>query len=124
MIVNHVGGQVPPYSRTVPFNAAFAANSTPGWSFYWGPPGEALRAEMAAAGRARWAAAEWNLRGKDEAAWLRGFNDTLTFLDCAHVSVYNWDNDFSKRADGQAAVRSLLSSWDGGSSDDRSNGEE
>ena len=67
---------------------------------------------MAAAGRTRWAAAEWNLRGKDEAAWFTGFNGTLNFLDCAHVAVYNWDNDFSKRQDGQAAVRSLLAAWD------------
>jgi len=111
-VVNHVGGQVPPYAATVPFAAAFDGNSTPGYSFYWGAPGPELGAEMAQAGRTRWAAAEWNLRGKDEPAWLAGFNDTLTFLDCAHVAVYNWDNDFSKRPDGQAAVRSLLSTWD------------
>ena len=112
LVVNHVGGQVPPYGRTVPFAAAFDSNSTPGWSFYWGLPGDALRTEMQAAGRTRWAAAEWNLRSKDEATWREAFNGTLSFLDCAHVAVYNWDGDFEKSKEGQAALRDLLATWD------------
>ena len=39
------------------------------------------------------------------------FKGTLTVLDCAHVSVYNWDHDFETQKDGQAAIRALLKAW-------------
>jgi len=70
-----------------------------------------MLAEMKAANRTRWAAAEWNLRGKNETQWFNDFNGTLSVLDCAQIAVYNWDNDFEKQTDGHAAVRKLLSTW-------------
>ena len=96
----------------IPFAAGFAADGVPGYSFYWGPPSDAFKSEMRSAGRTRWAAAEWNLRGHSEEEWYRDFNDTLEVLDCAHISVYNWDGDFEKDEEGHAAVRSLLNSYD------------
>ena len=96
----------------IPYDAGFTDLGVPGYSFYWGVPSqEWFVSAMEAAGRTRWAASEWNLRGKDEEAWLRDFNGTLSVLDCAHISVYNWDGDFEKQKDGQAAVRSLLAGW-------------
>ena len=113
-VVNHVGGQQPishAGSPVIPYNAGFSEVGVPGYSFYWGTPSATFVAEMKMANRTRWAAAEWNLRGKNESAWFNDFRDTLTVLDCAHIAVYNWDNDFAKQTDGHAAVRKLLETW-------------
>lgn len=37
--------------------------------------------------------------------------DVGQVLDCAHIAVYNWDDDFSKEQSGQAAVRQILQEW-------------
>lgn len=109
-ISNHVGGQVPPY-KAVPFSAAFVNSSlgTPGWSFYWTIPQKTpLLHEMNKYNRKKWAAAEWYLRASDKQGWLSNFNNTLTFLNCEHIAVYNWDDMFEKDIHGCAAVQELL----------------
>ena len=57
------------YGVVIPYNAGFTDVGVPGYSFYWGVPSKWFKDEMKAAGRTRWAASEWNLRGKNEAAW-------------------------------------------------------
>lgn len=116
-VVNHAGGQQPDPSGepVVAYAAGFSSVGVPGYSLYWGTPSAAFLQEMKVSGRTRWAAAEWNLRGRDENEWYDDFLGTLSVLDCAHIAVYNWDNDFEHSDSGKAAVRRLLAGWRAGS---------
>ena len=44
----------------------------------------------------------------DAAGWLKNLQDTLGFLDCRHLAVYNWDNDIENIPVAHDAVRQLL----------------
>ena len=70
-VFTHQGGNYAPWEKHLPFWPAFNRWSSPGWSFYNGGPREAgpLEAEMKAAGRERWAAAEWWWGGATAADW-------------------------------------------------------
>jgi hypothetical protein len=113
IVSNHVGGQVPPY-KAVGYEAGFMAEDIgyPGFSFYWGPannPSTGFPAAMKAANRTKWACAEWQPPGDKRgtmAGWLESFQAQLSFLDCAHLSVY--DNAVTTQPHTVAAVRALL----------------
>jgi hypothetical protein len=114
LIFTHQGGTYAPWEKHLPYWPAFNDWSSPGWSFYHGGPGEAgpLAAEMKAAGRNRWAAAEWWWGGSNAAEWKEHLRRTLRFRDCRFICVYNWNlGMFENSAAGQEAVRSLLAEW-------------
>jgi hypothetical protein len=101
-------------TKHLPFWPAFNDWSSPGWSFYRGGPREAgpLESEMKAAGRERWAAAEWWWGGVTAAEWENHFRRTLSFRDCRFICVYYWNlGMFENAALGQEAVRKLVAEW-------------
>jgi len=113
-VFTHQGGTYAPWDKHLPFWPAFNDWSSPGWSFYHGGPAEAgpLEAEMKAAGRERWAAAEWWWGGLTAGEWENHFRQTLSFRDCRFICVYNWNlGMFEKSAAGQEAVRKLVAGW-------------
>ena len=113
-VFTHQGGTYAPWERHLPFRPAFNRWSSPGWSFYGLGPREAvpLDAEMKAAHRQRWAAAEWWWGAANAADWEDHFRQTLSFRDCRFICVYNWNLGMFERASaGQEAVRKLAAEW-------------
>ncbi len=116
-VFTHQGGNYAPWEEHLPFWPAFNRWSTPGWSFYNNGPREAvlLEAEMKAAGRQRWAAAEWWWGGATAADWEDHFRRTLSFRDCRFICVYNWNlGMFQNAIPGHEAVRKLVVEWRNG----------
>lgn len=114
LIFTHLGGNYDPWDKHLPFWPAFNEWSTPGWSFYGCGPRESgsLERELAAAGRTRWAAAEWWWGAADAAGWENNFRRTLSFQDCRFLCVYNWNQGmFEKVPVGHEAVRRLVQTW-------------
>ena len=113
-VFTHQGGTYAPWERHLPFWPAFNRWSSPGWSFYGVGPGPVvpLDAEMKAAHRQRWAAAEWWCGGANAAEWEDHFRRTLSCRDCRFICVYNWNlGMFEKSTAGQEAVRKLVAEW-------------
>ncbi len=113
-LFTHQGGTYAPWDKHLPCWPAFNRWSSPGWSVYNAGPREAgpLEAEMKAAQRHRWAAAEWWWGGANAAEWEDHFRRTLSFRDCRFICVYNWNlGMFENSAVGRQAVRRLVAHW-------------
>lgn len=114
LVVVHQGGTYAPYDRHLPYDAAFNAWSTPGWSFYFVDPAEAgpLDQAMGSARRTRWAAAEWFWPGNTAQEWQDHLERTLRFLDCRYVCIYNWDQGgVSTQPEAIEGIRRTIGFW-------------
>lgn len=109
LIFTHQGGTYAPWEKHLSFKPAIVEESIPGWSFYSHDPPDcgSLPADLEAAGRTQWAAAEWWRGATDTAGWVQRFEQTLSFKQCRHVCVYNWET-FAKIPEALAAVRVLV----------------
>ncbi len=109
LIFTHQGGTYDPWEKHMSFKPAIVEGSIPGYSFYSHDPPDcgSLPADLEAAGRTQWAAAEWWRGAPDAAGWVQRFERTLSFKQCRHVCVYNWE-PFSQIPPALAAVRELV----------------
>ena len=112
---NHVGGQYYPYDETVPFTAGFTEHNTlPGWSFYDTIPQniKQIEEQMVEYNKTKWMAAEWWLDGGNNTQlWFENMNNTLSFMDCHSLAIYNWDNSFENNIYAIKAIQQLVQTF-------------
>jgi hypothetical protein len=109
MIFTHQGGTFAPWEKHLSFRPAINEYSIPGWSFYTHEPAESgsLAADLEAAGRQQWVAAEW-WRGSNSAkGWRKRFEGCLRFKSCRSVSVYGW-GAFRESPEAKQGLRDLV----------------
>ena len=112
IIGNHVGGQYEPYENTVPFASGFSKYGIPGYSVYTTSIFEAMQEEMNMNDRNDWIAGEWYLDGGNNTQkWYNNFNETLKWMNCRNIAVYNWDNDFENQPAGITAIQQLVNNF-------------
>ncbi len=92
-VFTHAGGQCQPWSLHYSYDVAINENSYPGWSFYFLSPRNAgdLRKSLRKAEMVDWCAAEWLPAANTAEEWRNAIDDTLGFLRCHFISVYNWE---------------------------------
>lgn len=92
-VFTHAGGQFAPWEKHYSHRIALTPDSLPGWSFYGVTPEQAgdLDATLRAARLEDWCAAEWLPGAKTAAEWETAYNKTLSYRNCRHLSVYNWE---------------------------------
>jgi hypothetical protein len=109
LIFTHQGGTYAPWDKHMSFKPAMNPDSIPGWSFYSHDPQDcgSLASDLEAAGRRQWAAVEWWRGASNAEQWRQRMERTLTFKQCRHLTVYNWE-PFRDTPEALAAVRELI----------------
>ena len=97
-VFTHAGGQYPPWNLHYSHDVAINENSYPGWSLYFRSPRDAgdLGESLRKAKMVDWCAAEWLPAANTAEEWLNAIDDTLGFLRCHFISVYNWEGIWQK----------------------------
>jgi hypothetical protein len=93
-VFTHAGAQCAPYQLHYSYDVAINSYSYPGWSLYFFPtPSIAgdLVESMKKAHMQDWCAAEWLPAASTAEEWRKAIDNTLGFLKCHFLSIYNWE---------------------------------
>lgn len=92
-VFTHAGGQYQPWRLHYSHDVAINNESYPGWSLYFRSPENAgdLGGSLGKARLLDWCAAEWLPAANTAEEWRDAIDNTLGFLRCHFVSVYNWE---------------------------------
>jgi hypothetical protein len=113
IIYTHQGGTYSPWQKHLSFRAASNAYSLPGYSFYSTNP--RMAGDLADVLDRRlvsgWAAAEWWWPGSNKLEWMYNIEQTLSFMDCRLLAIFNWESSLEDSPDGIAAIRDVVAGW-------------